>query len=605
MLDSGMPQPAKLRSVSPHMTQPGIAVSNSQPTTCEPHRSGYTRPMQSSENRIMSTSAEHLVALNASGERRFYSRISPSVLTYVAFGPNNLGMLVNIGENGLRVSTRRGLDLNSVYRVSLCLNGLPNPIKVHVRTVWTTESQKRAGIQLLDLSEHDREQIRQWGALQPSRDETLQQWFLPANAEPSPVASSRPFQDVRAEAPQNDEFSVPRNAVTPRTRTRSSKPMLIVWSALMAAIFLATAWPFRHNLFQRLLNRPAHYATENAPLVGHSPSLVALHTLVTLVPSRIPTLKNASPKTVAVTAASKSSASNIPVSQGLEGKAPAAKPNLSASPKHATKLVETPTAPDSNVADSGSEPFPTNDAIPATARPDPTETQPSSDVSATNDSTTKILSRDASPSKSAITGSIANPTRSSDLPTSTPSRTASIPAPPPAFPSPSTAGSTTHVERKSDPAVIHMDVPEARVMELTPPSSRTACFVVLPGERELKSASVTMHIQRSVWVHGDHWLWHSHKKVALGELTSRVDPQIPATSGSITVQATIDKDGRVSNLKPLNGSFAFLPSVARAVREWRYQPTYLDNTPVETQALVEVDFHPRHPRLQTPTQFAM
>jgi hypothetical protein len=147
-----------------------------------------------------------------------------------------------------------------------------------------------------------------------------------------------------------------------------------------------------------------------------------------------------------------------------------------------------------------------------------------------------------------------------------------------------------------------MDVPKARVMELTP-KSRTASFVVLPGERVLKSASVTMHIQRSVWVPGDHWLWHAHKKVALGELTSRVDPQIshlPTTSGTITVQATIDKDGRVSNLKPLNGSFAFLPSVARAIREWRYEPTYLDNKPVETQAQIEVDFRPPTTRASRP-----
>jgi hypothetical protein len=139
-----------------------------------------------------------------------------------------------------------------------------------------------------------------------------------------------------------------------------------------------------------------------------------------------------------------------------------------------------------------------------------------------------------------------------------------------------------------------MDAAPSTVTEITPPKSLTASFVTLPGERVLDSPTVTMHIQRSVRVPGDHWLWRSHKKVALGELTSRVDPQIshlPA-SGTITVQATIDKDGRVSNLKPLNGSFTFLPSVARAIREWRYEPTYLDNKPVETQAQLELDFHP-------------
>jgi hypothetical protein len=565
----------------------------------------------------MSTSAEHIVALNASGERRFYRRITPSVLIYVAFGPNNLGMLVNVSENGLLVSTPRGLDLNSVYRVSLHLNDLPNVIKVHVRTVWTMESQERSGIQLLNLSEHDREQIRKWGALQPHapRNENFERWFSPENADPSPetkkppsvlaesvekpelapalVTPSPSFKDLHADKPQNDEVPDPGNAVAPRTSTRSSRPVLTVWSASMAAICLATAWPFRHTLSDRLLNRPAHYAKESAPLVAHSPSLIVHKVPVTTAPSSIPTPRNAGPNTVVATAAPKASPSNVPVSRGLEAKALVANPNLSASPKHSTEVIETPDASGSDVADSGSDPFPTNDAIPATAMPDPAGTRLSKNVSATNDSTTKILPSDTSPSKSAITGSISNPTRPSDLHTSTPSDSASIPAPPPAFPPPSTAGSTTYVERKSEPAVIHMDVPEARVMELTP-KSRTASFVVLPGERVLKSASVTIHIQRSVWVPGDRWLWHSHKRVALGELTSRVDPQIshlPTTSGTITVQATIDKDGRIRNLRPLNGSFVFLPSVARAIHEWRYEPTYLDNKPIETQAQIEVDFH--------------
>ena len=110
----------------------------------------------------------------------------------------------------------------------------------------------------------------------------------------------------------------------------------------------------------------------------------------------------------------------------------------------------------------------------------------------------------------------------------------------------------------------------------------------------MTSAALTIHMQRSVLVPGEHWVWRTRKHLALGQLVSHVDPQLPrlpVTTGSITVLATIDKAGQVSNLKPLNGSFAFLPSVARAVREWRYEPTYLDNKAVETQAQIEVDFH--------------
>src|ERR1700730_9520474 len=115
---------------------------------------------------MTSTSAEHLLAQNAPVERRFYARVTPSVLIYVPFGQNNLGMVVNVSENGFMVSTPTGLNSHSVYRVSSRLNGLPSAIKVHVGTVGSTESKKRAGLQLLDLSDHDREQIRKWGALE-------------------------------------------------------------------------------------------------------------------------------------------------------------------------------------------------------------------------------------------------------------------------------------------------------------------------------------------------------------------------------------------------------------------------------------------------------
>ncbi len=149
-----------------------------------------------------------------------------------------------------------------------------------------------------------------------------------------------------------------------------------------------------------------------------------------------------------------------------------------------------------------------------------------------------------------------------------------------------------------------MDVPETRVIEVTPPrnltGNLTASYVNLPGERVLRSGPLTMHIERSVRIPGDRipgerWLWRGHKKVVLGELSSRVDPQVsqlPVPYGSITVLATIDKDGYVGNVKPLYGSLALLPNVAAAIRDWRYQPTYLDNKPADTQAQIEIDFRP-------------
>ena len=108
-----------------------------------------------------------------------------------------------------------------------------------------------------------------------------------------------------------------------------------------------------------------------------------------------------------------------------------------------------------------------------------------------------------------------------------------------------------------------------------------------------------MHIQRSVWVKAGHWFWHSRKRVDLGEITKRVDPQMPRFAsgygtpayGSITVLATIARNGQVSSIRPLYGAAQLLPSVSTALHNWRYQPTFVDHQPVETLARIEVDFH--------------
>ena len=91
------------------------------------------------------------------------------------------------------------------------------------------------------------------------------------------------------------------------------------------------------------------------------------------------------------------------------------------------------------------------------------------------------------------------------------------------------------------------------------------------------------------------WFANRSKKVIVGELISRVDPQaaqIPTTSAtSVRVKATVTKDGRIENVKLILGPANLAPAVAEALHEWRYQPTLVDNKPVETQCYVVFQFH--------------
>jgi hypothetical protein len=81
-----------------------------------------------------------------------------------------------------------------------------------------------------------------------------------------------------------------------------------------------------------------------------------------------------------------------------------------------------------------------------------------------------------------------------------------------------------------------------------------ASFYTLTGERVLESPSLTLRIQRSVLMPATEGAWHSNrpKKVVVGDLLSRVDPQAAQVSSgeTVRVKATVDKDGRMEERKP-------------------------------------------------------
>jgi TonB family protein len=84
--------------------------------------------------------------------------------------------------------------------------------------------------------------------------------------------------------------------------------------------------------------------------------------------------------------------------------------------------------------------------------------------------------------------------------------------------------------------------------------------------------------------------------VSQGLLIKRVQPQYPQaalaihTQGSVLIEATIDKQGTVNNVKVLSGESILAHAAVEAVRQWRYKPYYLDGSPVEIQTQITINF---------------
>ncbi|MGC1087545.1 MAG: energy transducer TonB [Candidatus Acidiferrum sp.] len=147
-------------------------------------------------------------------------------------------------------------------------------------------------------------------------------------------------------------------------------------------------------------------------------------------------------------------------------------------------------------------------------------------------------------------------------------------------------------------SVPRTQIPRKQVLEIhLSPSYRPVLFN-LPGERTLASPSVTMRIQRSIRIPAAQagWPFNRNKKVEVGDLVSHADPNAsrrPIVNGadSVRVMATVAKDGTVERVRPIFGPANLIPAVAKALHQWRYQPTLVDGKPVETQCYVVIQFH--------------
>ena len=81
-----------------------------------------------------------------------------------------------------------------------------------------------------------------------------------------------------------------------------------------------------------------------------------------------------------------------------------------------------------------------------------------------------------------------------------------------------------------------------------------------------------------------------------GLILKRVQPRYPAQAmqmriqGPVQLQATISKNGDITNLKVVSGDGILARSAQEAVKQWKYKPYYLNGDPVEIQTQILVNF---------------
>jgi protein TonB len=84
--------------------------------------------------------------------------------------------------------------------------------------------------------------------------------------------------------------------------------------------------------------------------------------------------------------------------------------------------------------------------------------------------------------------------------------------------------------------------------------------------------------------------------VIQGHLVERVTPDYPSLAraagitGTVTLEGVIDTDGKVTELRVLEGHPLLTGAAVDAVGQWRYEPYLLNGQPIDVVTLFSIAF---------------
>jgi hypothetical protein len=109
----------------------------------------------------MPGSQDYFGGISDTRDRRRHQRQLTS-LNYIKLGESNGGILMNVSEDGLAFTAAEVITGDFIRRLRFQLAEKSEWIEASGRIVWLSDTRKAAGIQFVDISDADREQIKRW-----------------------------------------------------------------------------------------------------------------------------------------------------------------------------------------------------------------------------------------------------------------------------------------------------------------------------------------------------------------------------------------------------------------------------------------------------------
>jgi protein TonB len=478
--------------------------------------------------------------------RRVHSRQKLHSVAYIDLGPSNGGVVLNLSESGLAMSTAMKLMGDELPNMRFRLPGLDEVIEASAHIIWMSESKKEAGVQFEQLLKRDAQQITEWISAEQGFKARLEEAELsgdvamstPELALADPVSTESlelTFAD-RAESPESanleQEHERKSNLVAPSYRTSGAHD----WRSAPLGEIDALRAP--RNIDIRG-SKP-----ESNQKWGISSAIIAAIAIISfstglLIERRI---QHVPPVPVGPVSAEKSNgADERPAASTTIEKASSQDENSDA-PRGTANHYSVPNSGKGSVAPSEAQTVP---------------------------SQRDQVQQGRGSSASERTYSLDSTSRSETPRLDTPTQDA-------AKPDPSFPAKTGIAPSKETPQVITSVDPPPQSFTPAPPKSLVPSIAVrMPP---FPSMRIPPQLKSQASRRGT--------SLQMGQLMSRIEPTYPAEavrqeiSGTVKVHAAIGRDGAVQSVEA-NGPQMLAEAAMKAVREWRYKPTLLDGQGVE------------------------
>ena len=522
-------------------------------------------------------------------ERRAFPRWTIRPFRYIELGQDNGGVLLNISESGLAVTSARILAEDHLSNIGIQFAELRDWINVSGQIAWISESRKKAGIRFVNLTEEARGIIASQISLEQSSTEDHVQSVIT----PPPAAA------IRADIPKIPRLEILKPVDTPsgiplQEQWRAAVPSSLSLPSVPGDILPAAKVVAPRQIWKRSQSKPKPRLTYR-PEVSRAASeqlrrLAAVLVLAAVVGLAIrwvaesPSVRHEVIGFIAenTKVLNKPAGSKVALPENKATDAPLLQSNNRGS--QAVEFQPTPSEHDVNGSEAPLAPMhpqvrsrersivgPAVNNVPRRAKTPPLKSPPS-----------KLSERAA-----VIVPTPAHANAPSQSVVSSPVQPAQIiatPAPSPSASGPSATASAEVVKEK----------------ELSPPPKQPVVPVTPTW-----SVSVSTDPYPSIRIPPDISSQKASRgsSLQIGRATSRVEPVYPeeakrqGVEGTVKLHVVVGRDGTVQSAEPISGPTLLAKAASSAIREWHYAQTLLAGQPVETEQDVVVNFRLANPSI--------